>query len=151
MRRFMSRKVVAVITVVGVLAIAGAAFAYFTGAGSGSGTAVVGTSGAVTVTATVPDGITPGTTVPISFAAANATNSGVFVTGVTLTSVAVDSANAGCVTGDFSMAPVTESHEVPANATAEPLPTDGVLAYADTAVSQDACKGATLTLTLATS
>jgi hypothetical protein len=46
------------------------------------------------------------------------------------------------------MADVTESHQVPGNATAESLPTNGSLAYAETGINQDACKGATLTLTL---
>jgi hypothetical protein len=49
------------------------------------------------------------------------------------------------------MADVTEAHEVPAGATVEPLPNNGSLVYANTAVSQDNCKGATLTLTLSSS
>jgi hypothetical protein len=49
------------------------------------------------------------------------------------------------------MADVTENHQVPAEATAEALPTHGSLVYANTAVSQDNCKGATLTLTLSSS
>jgi hypothetical protein len=148
MRKFMSRKVIAVVTVVGVLAVAGAAFAFFTGGGSGTGTAGVGTSGTVTLTATVTPGIVPGTSEPVSFTAANATNSGIQVTTVHLDGITVDSGHAACVTDDFSMADVPEAHEVPALATAEALPNDGTLVYADTGVSQDACQGATLTLTL---
>ena len=49
---------------------------------------------------------------------------------------------------DFTMADVTVSHQVPAGATAEALPTNGSLVFANTAVNQDACKDATLTLTL---
>jgi hypothetical protein len=138
----------AVVTVAGALALAGGAFAFFSGSGGGSGTAAVGTSGTVVLTATVPAGITPGTSEPVSFTAANATGSGIFVSTVTLVSVTADLGHAACVTSDFSMANVTESHEVPANATAEALPTNGSLVYADTALNQDACKGATLTLTL---
>jgi hypothetical protein len=49
------------------------------------------------------------------------------------------------------MADVTENHQVPAEATAEALPNNGSLVFANTSVSQDACKGATLTLTLSSS
>jgi hypothetical protein len=45
----------------------------------------------------------------------------------------------------------TENHQVPGNATVEPLPTNGSLVYAETGVNQDACKSATLTLTLSSS
>jgi hypothetical protein len=150
MRKIITRHkwLTAVSTVVVALALAGGAFAYFTGSGGGSGTATVGTSGTVVLTATVPAGITPGTSEPVSFTAANASSSGVFVSSLSLVSVTVDSGHSACVTGDFSMANVTENHEVPANATAEALPTNGSLVYADTAISQNACKGATLTLTL---
>jgi len=136
------------IAIVVSLAVAGGAYAYWTGGGSGSGEAVVGTSGAVTLTATVPDGIQPGTNEAVSFTAANATDSPIFVTTVHLVSVAPDGGHAACETDDFTMADVTESHQVPAGATAEALPVDGSLVYANTAVNQDACKGATLTLTL---
>jgi hypothetical protein len=46
------------------------------------------------------------------------------------------------------MADVIENHQIDANTPAEPLPTNGSLAYANTNVSQDGCKGATLTLAL---
>jgi hypothetical protein len=151
MRRFMSRKVVTVVTVIGVLAIAGAAFAYWTGTGGGSGTASVGTSGSVVVTATVAPGISPGTSEPVTFAAANASSSGIFVSNLHLASVTADAGHASCVTTDFTMADVTEADEVLAGATAQALSTDGTLVYADTGVSQDTCQGATLTLTLTSS
>jgi hypothetical protein len=142
------KRLTAVVTVIGVLALAGSAFAFFTGGGSGSGTALVGTSGTVTLTATVPDGLTPGNAAAVTFTAANATTSPIQVTTVSLASITVDGSHATCATGDFSMANVTESHQVPGGATAEALPTTGSLVYANTGVSQDACKGATLTLHL---
>jgi hypothetical protein len=131
-----------------VLAVAGAAVAYWTGSGSGSGSGDVGTSGTVTLTATVADGSAPGVNVPVSFTAANPSDSPIRVSTVHLVSVAADAEHASCETDDFSMVDVTQDHEVPAGATAEPLPQNGTLAYANTAVNQDACKGATLTLTL---
>jgi hypothetical protein len=151
MRKFMSRKKVAVITVIGVLAVASAAFAYWTGTGGGSGQATVGTAGVVTVTATVPTGISPGNSEPVSFTAANATNSGIYVTGVHLVSVTADGGHSACVTADFSMANVAEGQEIAAGATAAPLVTPGSLVYADTVVNQNACQGAVLTLALTSS
>jgi hypothetical protein len=147
------RKTLAVVGVIAVLATAGAAFAYWTGGGGGSGSATVGTNGNVTLIATVPAGIAPGTAKPVTFTAANATTSPIFITTVHLVSVVADSDHPGCIVspslyGDFSMADVGESHQVPANATVDPLPTAGSLVYANTAVNQDACKDATLTLTL---
>jgi hypothetical protein len=149
MRRIMRHKKWSLLAFVGVLAVTGSAVAFFTGGGSGLGTAAVGNGGAVVLTATVPGGITPGTSQPVSFAAANATSSGIAVTTVSLTGVSVDSAHAACVTADFSMPDVTEGpDQVAAGATAQPLSVGGTLSYADTAVDQDPCKGATITLTL---
>lgn len=146
--RFTLRQKVSALVAVAMLVAAGGAYAYWTGAGSGLGTATVGTNGNVTLTATVTPGIAPGTAAPVSFTAANTTGSPIQVTTVHLASVAVDADNAACVTGDFSMANVTEAHQIPAGATAEALPNAGSLVYANTGVSQDACKDATLTLTL---
>ena len=105
----------------------------------------------MTLTGTVVPGSAPGTNEPVSFSVANPSESPIQVTTVHLVSVAADGAHAACETGDFSMADVIEEHEVPAEATNEALPNDGSLVYHNTAVSQDACKGATLTLTLSSS
>ena len=136
---------------VALVAIAGLAYAYWTGTGSGTGTGTAGTGGTVTITGTVAPGIAPGTNRAVSFTAANPSTSPIQVTTVHLESVAADAEHATCTTADFTMVDVTENHEVPAGATVEPLPTDGSLVYANTEVSQDACKGATLTLTLSSS
>jgi hypothetical protein len=131
-----------------VMGLAVAAFAYWTGDGTGEGQADVGTSSSVVLTATVPDGIAPGTEKQVSFKAANSSGSDVYVTKVKLDGVEADSAHEGCETSDFSMAAVDENHRVPAGATAEALPEAGTLVYADTEVNQDACKNAELTLSL---
>jgi hypothetical protein len=67
---------------------------------------------------------------------------------VKLVSVAVDEDHEECVRTDFSMADVVQDATVPASATEQALPEDGTLKFANSAVSQDACKGAALTLTL---
>jgi hypothetical protein len=151
MRNLTSRKRLVLLSLVVVLVAAGTAIAYWTGAGGGSGTGTVGTNGTVTLTATVGDGIAPGLNVPVSFTAANATGSPIQVTTVHLVSVAADGGHASCDTADFSMANVAEGQQVSANATADPLANNGSLVYANTALSQDGCKGATLTLTLTSS
>ena len=46
------RRLVSVLTVVGVLAVGGTAYAYFTSSGSGSGHATTGTMSTVTLSAT---------------------------------------------------------------------------------------------------
>jgi hypothetical protein len=154
--RFRNHKRLTAVGVLAVLAVAGGAYAFWTGTGSGGGSATVGTSGTVTVVATVPDGIAPGTSEPVSFTAGNTSTSPITVTGVHLTGVTVDAPHSTCVTADFTMADVVEApvgfgHPVPAGATVEALPTNGSLVYANTGVNQDACKGATLTLALTTS
>lgn len=151
MHRINRRKRLVALVAVAALAITGAAIAFWTGSGSGSGEAQVGTSGTVTVTGTIQQGIAPGTNRDVSFTAANATDSPIQVTTVRLVSVQADAEHSACTTDDFTMENVTESHEVPANATAEALPNTGTLVFHNTAENQDACKGATLTLTLASS
>ncbi|MCW2962715.1 MAG: hypothetical protein JWM90_3102 [Thermoleophilia bacterium] len=148
MSKLISRRRIAAFGVVLALASTGIAVAYWTGGGSGSGSATVGTSGNVTLTGTIGAGLAPGTDVPVALTAANATTSDIFVGTVRLVSISVDGAHATCDTDDFSMADVAQGHQVPAGATAEALPVDGSLVFAESGVSQDACKGATLTLTL---
>jgi hypothetical protein len=140
-----------VLGVVALAAISAAAFAYWTGSGSGTGSGDVGTSNSVTLTGVVTDGVSPATSTPVSFTAANPSDSAIRVTYVHLVGIAVDSGHAGCVTADFSMGDVQQDHQVPPGATVEPLPNDGSLDFAETALNQDACKGATLTLTLSSS
>jgi hypothetical protein len=137
--------------VVAVVVIGGLAFAYWTGSGTGSGTSSAGASGSVVLTGTAPAGIAPGTSEPVSFTAANAGAAAVHVTSVHMVSLAADAGHSACVTADFSMADTTQNHQVPAGATTEALPVAGSLVYANTGISQDACKGATLTLTLTSS
>jgi hypothetical protein len=145
------KRAVAVLGSVAAVAIAVAAVAYWTGSGSGSGSAQVGTSESVTLTGTVSSGSAPGTSQPVSFTAANPGESPIRITSVHLDSIAVDGAHPTCETADFTMPDVIQNHLVPAQATEEALPNNGSLTYANTAVSQDACKGATLTLTLSSS
>jgi hypothetical protein len=145
------KRTFATVGAVAAVAIAAIAVAYWTGTGSGTGSGDVGTNGSVTLIGTVSPGIAPGTSEAVSFTAANPSESPIQVTKVHLVSIEPDSEHAACEMDDFTMADVTQDHEVPANATVEPLPNDGTLVYVNTEVSQDICKGATLTLTLSSS
>lgn len=146
------RRTFATLGIVGAIAIAVVAVAYWTGEGAGTGEADVGTGSEVTLTGTVTPGSAPGSSEAVSFTAANASESPVRVTTVHLDSITVaGEEHEACETADFTMADVTENHQVPAEAAAEALPNDGSLVYENTAVSQDACKGATLVLTFSSS
>lgn len=147
MNRF-SKKMRVAVGVVALTMVAAGAYAYWTGGGTGSGTAQVGDVGAVTITATVAPDIAPGTSRAVSFTAANATTSPIYLTTVHLESVTADAGHASCETDDFTMADVTQGVQVLAGAAAQALPTGGSLVYANTAVNQDACKDAVLTLVL---
>jgi hypothetical protein len=56
LRRFTKKRTLAALTVVAVLAAAGAAFAYFTSTGSGTGSATIGSATAFNVTVNNPTG-----------------------------------------------------------------------------------------------
>jgi hypothetical protein len=132
------------------LGAGGAAFAYWTASGSGSGTATVASSnGALTLHASFPSTLYPGDSETVSFTADNAGAQAVAV-GTVHSVVGVDSthATAGCLAADFSVADVVENQSIAAAAVATALTHDGTISMSNTNVSQDACKGATLTLTL---
>jgi hypothetical protein len=145
-RRKKPALVVAIVSTVALVA-ALAAYAYWTTTGSGSGSAAAGTTTGITLHASFTDGIFPGGTKTVSFTA-DSTNPGAVQVGtVHLASVSVDAGHSTCVVADFTMPDVAENVEIP-NGSGTALPNPGTLSYADTGVSQDACKGATLTLNL---
>jgi hypothetical protein len=144
----MTKKVLIPTTVVAVLALGGVALAFWSGAGTGSGTATVGSGGGITLSATVTAGIFPGGSRPVAITASNPGTSAVMVADVDLDSVTVDAGHSACLTADFTMADVTENYSLVAGASNAPLPTGGTLVFANTAIDQNACKGATLTLAL---
>jgi hypothetical protein len=130
---------------IALVAVVGAV-AYWTGSGSGTGSGNVGSGDGLTLHGVVTDGVSPGTSVPVSFTADNANTSAITLTTIHLDSVTSD--NALCDTSDFTMADVVENQSIAASSTGVAVTNGGTLAYANTAVNQDACKNATLTLTL---
>jgi hypothetical protein len=133
-----------------VVAGTGTAFAYWTTTGSGTGSATTGTSnGTIVLHAAFDNGLTPGASETVSYTADNGGSSSLYVGTITPT-VSLDSASvtAGCLVGDFTIAPTTSNTTVPAHTTGMAVGT-GTLAFADTSANQDGCKGAVITLTLA--
>jgi hypothetical protein len=140
-----------------LLAFAGGAIAYFTTTGSGSGNAQVGTSSALTISATITPpagGVVPGgSPASVQFAVSNPSSGNQYVGAVSLSGVKAysDSAHTNDITGtgsgqcdtsQFTMASVSENQDVPSGSTT--LSTNGSLVFHDSGSNQDACKNAYL-------
>jgi hypothetical protein len=152
MKRFSKRTWIVIAIVLAVAMSAVGAFAYWTTTGSGSGNATLASSnGTVTLHASAPTNLYPGGNSNVTFTGDNAGASNLFVGTIHLASVSADAGHASCNTGDFSMADVTSNTMVLAGASGQALSGTGTLAYANTNVNQDACKGATLTQNLTSS
>lgn len=128
------------------LAIAGGAFAYFTTAGAGTGSGTTGTSTDLVLHGVAATTLYPGTSSTVTFTVDNASPGHQYVNVITLDSVSTDAGHSACVVGDFTMPPVTAAQDVPSGGTA--ITATGTITMANTTVSQDACKGAPLTLHL---
>ena len=138
---------------VGALALAAGAYAYFTSTGSGTATATVGTSSAVILKGTVTGNLYPGSSSPVALTVDNPSSGKQRVGTVTLEKITADAGHASCsvVTSggnpDFTMADVVVNKTFsPGNGQA--VTPSGTLTMNDTGVNQDACQGATMTLTL---
>lgn len=132
---------------VATVAISGAAFAYFTTTGAGTGSGTTGTSSALTIHGIAATTLYPGTSSTVSFTVDNPSTGHQYVNTISLTNVTTDAGHSGCVVADFTMPTVTAHQDVDTgNGTA--ITATGTITMANTASSQDACKGAPLTLHL---
>lgn len=144
------------LSAIGVLIAASAAIAYFTSAGSGTATATVGTSSTVTLKATVTGSLYPGTSSPVTFTVDNPSTGKQRVGTISLEKIAPDASHLSCsavVTGgnpDFTMAEVAVN-KVYGPGNSQAVTPAGSLTMNETGINQDACQGATLTLTLKSS
>jgi hypothetical protein len=138
-------------TLVGTMAImavaAVAAFAYFTTTGTGTGSATTGTSSAVTLHGTAPDTLYPGTSSIVNFTVDNPSSGHQLVNVIHLDSVSTDPAHSTCDVSKYTMPDVSANQDVPSGS-ATVIAATGTLTFNNAAVSQDACKGAPLTLHL---
>lgn len=136
-----------------VLAIAAGAYAYFTTTGSGTATATVGTGSAVTLKGTVTGNLYPGSSSPVTLTVDNPSSGKQRVGTVSLEKITADAGHATCsvvISGgnpDFTMADVVVNKTY-ASGNGQAVTPGGTLTMNDTGVNQDACQGATLTLTL---
>lgn len=147
------KRIVTALASLCVLGVAAAAYAYFTTTGSGTATATVGSSSAVTLKGTVTGNLYPGSSSPVTLTIDNPSSGKQRVGTISLEKITADAGHASCsvVTSggnpDFTMADVVVNKTyAPGNGQA--VTPNGSLTMNDTGVSQDACQGATLTLTL---
>jgi len=147
-RRFfhkLSRKTTVWLTCA-MLLIAGGAYAYWSTTGGGSGSAPnAASNGNVTLTATFAPGLTPGASATVTYTASNVGTSDLRVG--TISHIVTTSAPL-CLPADFTISDVTSNTTVPAGALNHAIAGTGSLKFADTAVDQDLCKSATVTLAL---
>lgn len=144
----MSRKLAITLGTIAVLAVAGAAFAYFSTTGSGTSSATVGTSAALTLHGTAATTLYPGTSSTVSFTVDNPSSGSQRLGTITLASVTTDTTHTtgGCVLSDFTM-PDVVSNQTFASGTGQTVTATGTVTMAaQPTVNQDACKGAPLTL-----
>jgi hypothetical protein len=157
-----SRKLVATVAGVAVIAIAATALAFWTTTGSGSDAGTVGTVGNLTVAVNLADGSHPGdgpTGAAVTGTVTNPTTSAISLSQVTGDPVyaatkhlTVDAAHSACLLTDFELtidpipsAPVTLAAEGGSQAFT------GRLVMNESGVDQNACQGAQLTLHLVAS
>ena len=158
--KFTKKRVLAALSVVGVLAVAVTAFAYWTTSGSGSGSATAGSDAGVTVSGDPANGIYPGGSAAVTSTVTNSSSTQKqFVTNLHVT-ISIDSVHAGngCSASWFTYKADSETsgdsnpHAVALNtelATSGTKTVDGHVFMANPNTNQDACKGATINLAYA--
>jgi hypothetical protein len=153
-----SRKQSVLGAVAAILLIAAGAYAYWTSTGSGTGSASAGTTSAVTVNQTTTlSAMYPGDSAQTSSGNFDNPNSGPVYVGTVTASIAsvtkASGAPAGtCDASDFTLAnaAMTVNAEVAAG-TAKGSWTGATIKFNNKASSQDACKGAAVSLSYAVS
>jgi hypothetical protein len=168
---FRRRKVLGTVSVIGVVALAGAAYAYFTASGSGTGTATVGTSSALTLHGASASTLYPGVSSTVSFTVDNPSSGHQLLGTIHLASVKAcvgassswngsacsnsgteattcESVETGATDGNtanFWMPDVVSAQDFAAG-NGQAVTATGSLKMNDLNSSQDACKNANLTL-----
>jgi hypothetical protein len=157
MSRILNRKRV-VLGIVAALAITAAAYAYWTTSGSGSGTATAGTDKGVTVAGDPADGIYPSGNVAVSTVITNSSATQPQYVKNLHVSISNDKSGTGCSNSWFTYkADADAVANVASNPHTSPVDYDipaggtktvaGKVFMSNETSSQDACKGAKLTLT----
>ncbi|HEY1855607.1 MAG TPA: hypothetical protein VGG40_13570 [Solirubrobacterales bacterium] len=153
MNRLIRKGMAPALAVLAVLGIAAGAYAYFSTTGSGTATATVGNSSAVVIKGTVSGNLYPGSSSTVTFTIDNSSSGKQRVGTISLEKITPDVTHSTCstvITGgnpDFTMAEVAVN-KVYGPGNGQAVTPTGSLTMNETGVSQDACQGATLTLTL---
>jgi hypothetical protein len=157
MSSFTKHRGMVVLGAVAALVVAGVAFAYWTsgGSGSGSGSAASGTSGLTANQLTVLNAMYPGDNAQTLSGNFDNSNSGPIYVSSVVASISGVTKAAGaptgtCDTSDFTLAnaTMTVNNEVAAG-NAKGSWTGATIKFNDKASNQDACKGATVSLSYA--
>jgi hypothetical protein len=143
-----TKKRAVVMTVVGSLALAAGAYAYFTTTGAGTGAATVGTSSAVVLHGVAPTTLYPGTSSIVTFTVDNPSSGHQLVNKIHLVSVSTDLGHSSCVMTDYTMPDVNANQDVDAGDGTAIAATGTLTFNNNAAASQDGCKDAPLTLHL---
>jgi hypothetical protein len=144
------KRSLAVLGAVAILALAGAAIAYWTTTGSGEGSGSVASSnGTVTLHGAIGDQLVPGGKSAVKYTADNSGSSSLLV-GTVHAVVSIDEghASAGCKASDFTIGDTVENQAIAAHASGVALSGEGSISMADSEENQDACQGATISLAL---
>ena len=160
MRRIKHKKLVMAISIIAVLALAGAAFAYWTASGTGSATASVGTDQGVTINNFVFSGgpagngkLYPSHSVTVTFDIVNNSANTPVKVGKVVADTSGGNTNGisglagNCLAADFHFGNVDVNTEIADGAT---ITRSGTLSLDDTGVNQDDCKLAAPVLHLKT-
>ncbi len=156
--KFTKKRVLTALGVLGVLAIASVAFAFWTTSGSGSGSATAGTDAGVSVSGDPSDGIYPGSSVAVTTTVTNdSSTQSQYVTNLHV-AISIDEAHAtaGCEASWFTYKADSEASGADSNphtvaldtelAASDSTTVDGHVFMANPDTNQDACKGATIDL-----
>jgi hypothetical protein len=156
-RKFTRKRVLTALGVVGIVAVAGVAFAFWTTSGSGTGTATAGSDAGVTVSGDPSNGIHPGGSVPVTTTVTNSSSTQKQYVANLHVTISIDPTHAGdgCLASWFTYKADSEGsgdsnpHAVALNtelAASGTTSIDGHVFMSDPSTNQDACKGATINL-----
>ncbi len=145
-----NKRALAVLGVVAVMAVAGAAIAFWTASGSGSGSgSVANSNGSLVLHGTITEALTPGGSSPVAYSADNSNGTSLQVGTVhAVVSIDAEHAAAGCKASDFTIGDTVENQTVAAHSSGVALANKGTISMTDSGENQDACKGATISLEL---
>jgi hypothetical protein len=139
--KVLKKKRVLVVLSVAMLAVAGAAFAYFTSSGTGTGSATVGSSSTIALSSDAITGLYPGgASVPVTVHVHNPGGGTEYVGTISGTVASLE----GCEGSWFTVAPVTYNKEVAKESSGPDAST--TVTMNNVAENQNACQTKTLTI-----